>query len=58
MRHHDALRAAGAGMTVICTLHSNSERATLSRLKGQLNKALPGLEFHLSKVDQDPFVIG
>ena len=58
MRHHDALRAAGAGMTVICTLHSNSERAALSRLKERLNKALPGLEYHLSKIDQDPFVIG
>jgi len=58
MRHHDALRAAAAGMTVICTLHSNSERVALGRLRERLIQALPGLEFHLSKVDRDPFVIG
>ncbi len=33
MRHHDAIKAAEAGMTVVCTLHSNSERVTLARLK-------------------------
>ncbi len=57
MRHHDALRAAGAGMTVICTLHSNSERVTLKRLKDRLAKELPGLECDLSEVDRDPFTI-
>src|SRR5207253_8072219 len=31
--HHDALRAAKAGVTVVCTLHSNSERAVLRRLR-------------------------
>src|SRR5204863_9390253 len=32
VRHHDALKAARAGMTVVCTLHSNSERFALKRL--------------------------
>ena len=57
MRHHDAIKAAAAGMTVVCTLHSNSERATLKRLKQQLEAALPELVFHLSQQDRDPFLI-
>ena len=57
LRHHDALKAAAAGMTVVCTLHSNSERATLKRLKQRLETALPGLACHLSRSDRDPFVV-
>jgi putative NIF3 family GTP cyclohydrolase 1 type 2 len=57
MRHHDAIKAAAAGMTVACTLHSNSERVTLKRLKERLEGMLPGLQLHLSQADRDPFVI-
>src|SRR5262249_25411253 len=57
MRHHDAIRAAGAGLTVVCTLHSNSERAALRRLQQRLQEALPGLACHLSQADRDPFVV-
>ena len=57
MRHHDALKAAGAGVTVVCTLHSNSERATLKRLKARLEQALPGLAVTLSRSDRDPFSV-
>ncbi|HZL38389.1 MAG TPA: Nif3-like dinuclear metal center hexameric protein [Tepidisphaeraceae bacterium] len=57
MRHHDALRAAEAGITVVCTLHSNSERLALARLKPRLEAMLPGLAFHLSQADRDPFSI-
>jgi dinuclear metal center YbgI/SA1388 family protein len=57
MRHHDALRAASAGMTVVCTLHSNSERAVLGRLKERLTKMLPQLAVVQSKMDRDPFSI-
>lgn len=57
MRHHDAIRAASSGMTVVCTLHSNSERATLRRLAERLKKDLAGLEIALSEVDRDPFAI-
>src|SRR4051812_5101716 len=57
MRHHDALRAAQRGVTVVCTLHSNSERAVLVRLAARLKKELPGLDFHLSQADRDPFEI-
>lgn len=57
MRHHDALKAAQAGMTVICTLHSNSERAVLRRLRDRLLQTLPQLTVHLSQQDRDPFAI-
>jgi dinuclear metal center YbgI/SA1388 family protein len=55
--HHDALRAAAAGMTVVCALHSNSERAALARMKARLEKEAAGLVVKLSEVDRDPFVL-
>jgi dinuclear metal center YbgI/SA1388 family protein len=55
LRHHDALRAAEAGVTVVCALHSNSERAVLERVRGRLAERLPGLELHVSRCDADPF---
>ena len=57
MRHHDAIKAARAGLTVVCTLHSNSERVTLRRLKSRLEEAIPALAVHLSRSDRDPFEI-
>ena len=55
MRHHDALRAVAAGLTVLCTLHSNSERAVLRRLRDRLERAAPGPAYLLSRADRDPF---
>lgn len=57
IKHHDALKAIRAGMTVICTLHSNSERAVLKRVKARLEAACPGLPVALSRMDRDPFAI-
>ena len=57
MRHHDALKAARAGMTVVCTLHSNSERAVLKRLKARLADLAPSLTTVLSRQDRDPFAV-
>jgi dinuclear metal center YbgI/SA1388 family protein len=57
VRHHDALRAAEAGVTVVCALHSNSERITLEPLRARLAAAMPGLETRTSQVDHDPFAI-
>ena len=57
MRHHDALRAASAGMTVVCTLHSNSERAVLKRLAERISGRLPDLAVTISEADRDPFAI-
>jgi dinuclear metal center YbgI/SA1388 family protein len=59
LRHHDALKALQAGMSVICTLHSNSERPSLTRLMSRLRQAL-GPEappMVLSQMDWDPFSI-
>jgi dinuclear metal center YbgI/SA1388 family protein len=58
MRHHDAIRAARAGMTVVCVLHSNSERAVMKRVKSKHEERLPGLTYLVSEVDRDPFAIG
>ena len=57
MRHHDALRAAECGMTVVCTMHSNSERAVLRRVAARLAQELPALATHVSQRDRDPFLI-
>ena len=57
IRHHDALRAAAAGMVVACTLHSNSERASLTWLRDRLLKLLPDLTIRLSQRDRDPFSV-
>ena len=57
MRHHDAIKAARAGMTVVCVLHSNSERAVMRRLKAKLEERLPGLTYVVSEVDRDPFAV-
>lgn len=54
--HHDALKAAAAGVTVACALHSNSERSTLSRLRDRILAEAPGVEVSISEADRDPFV--
>ena len=55
LKHHDALRAARLGMTAVCVLHSNSERATLSVLRRRLVELLPGLTAEPAESDRDPF---
>lgn len=55
--HHDALEAAAAGVTVACALHSNSERATLGRLKARIEAEAPGIAVSVSEADRDPFTI-
>lgn len=57
MKHHEALRAAARGVTVVCVLHSNSERAALRRLQAGLIDLLAGVDVELSDVDRDPFQI-
>jgi len=57
MRHHDALKAAARGVTVVCALHSNTERIALKRLQERLKQALPDLPTTLSHTDRDPFAI-
>ena len=57
LKHHDALRGARLGMTIVCVLHSNSERATLRRVKERLGDLLKGVGVILSETDRDPFSI-
>lgn len=57
VRHHDALRAAEAGVTVVCALHSNSERIALEPLRARIAAALPGLALATSRADRDPFSV-
>ena len=55
VRHHDALRATAAGLALVCTRHSTSERVALSALAERLAELLPGLDIASSKSDLDPF---
>ena len=55
MRHHDALAAERAGMTVVCTGHSNSERIALKHVASRLKELLPKLRVVHSRRDMDPF---
>lgn len=55
LKHHDALRAAAAGMTVICTLHSNGERPGVAAMAAALARALPAVSVRVSRADRDPF---
>lgn len=57
VRHHDALAAAQAGMTVVAVLHSNSERVALQALATRLAANLPELSLKVSSADRDPFTI-
>ena len=57
LRHHDALKAAAAGVTVVMLLHSNSERHALATLADRLRERAPELECVLSTEDRDPFHI-
>lgn len=55
LRHHDALKAAAKGLTVVMTLHSNSERRVLQVLNQRLASAFPSLQVRVSDRDRDPF---
>ena len=56
MRHHDAI-AAGRKMTVVCALHSNSERISMKMLATKMNEKLSGVDALVSERDRDPFRI-
>ncbi|MCC6807278.1 MAG: Nif3-like dinuclear metal center hexameric protein [Deltaproteobacteria bacterium] len=54
LKHHDALKAVSRGMTVVATLHSNSERLALRALGEAIAKI--GVEVTQSRADRDPYV--
>jgi dinuclear metal center YbgI/SA1388 family protein len=58
VRHHDALSAARRGVTVIATLHSNSERAAVRAYAGRVAARLGrDVSVKTSLADADPFVV-
>lgn len=54
VRHHDALRAAASGLSLVCTRHSVSERAALASLATRLGELLPGIPVRRAASDSDP----
>jgi dinuclear metal center YbgI/SA1388 family protein len=58
LRHHDALLAVAAGLTVVCTLHSESERPALGALEARLTEHLRGVTVMRSRSDREPFAWG
>lgn len=57
LKHHEALAATAAGMTVACVGHSNSERPVLQPLKDAITRLLPGITVIVSAIDRDPYAI-
>ncbi len=57
VRHHEALSAARRGVTVVATLHSNSERAAVRAYAGRLAARLTDVEVTASTQDRDPFTV-
>jgi dinuclear metal center YbgI/SA1388 family protein len=59
LRHHDVLKALNNGISTICTLHSNSERPSLTRLMARLQQSLgpQAPPMVLSQADRDPLSI-
>jgi len=57
VRHHDALSAARRGVTVIATLHSNSERAAVKAYASRIGERRRGVPVVASTRDADPFVV-
>ena len=54
LKHHDVLRAASLGCSVILAGHTNTERGWLKVLQRRLRGMLPGVSFELSRSDRDP----
>jgi dinuclear metal center YbgI/SA1388 family protein len=57
IRHHDALAALSRGLSVVATLHSNSERAAVKAFAARLAERLDDVVVLSSERDADPFRI-
>jgi len=55
LKHHQALAAQEAGMTVLCLSHTVSERFILKKFAKQLQKQVKKVTIKISKKDADPF---
>ncbi len=54
IRHHDVLAALRRGLTIVATLHSNSERAAVRAFAERLGERLSGVDVRTSVVDGEP----
>ena len=57
LKHHDVLRAASQGCSVILAGHTNTERGWLKILQRRLRGMLPEVTFELSRSDRDPLQV-
>jgi putative NIF3 family GTP cyclohydrolase 1 type 2 len=55
IKHHQAIAAQEAGVTVVCLSHTVSERFILKKVAKELQKDLKGVKIIISKKDKDPF---
>jgi dinuclear metal center YbgI/SA1388 family protein len=55
IKHHQALAAQEAGVTVVCLSHTVSERFILKKVAKELEKSLKDVKIIVSKKDKDPF---
>ncbi len=55
IKHHQALAAQEAGVTVVCLSHTISERFILKKVAKELQKSLKNVKIIISKKDKDPF---
>jgi dinuclear metal center YbgI/SA1388 family protein len=55
IKHHQALAAQEAGVTVVCLSHTISERFILKKVAKKLQKGLKDVKIIISKKDKDPF---
>jgi dinuclear metal center YbgI/SA1388 family protein len=55
IKHHQALAAQEAGVTVVCLSHTVSERFILKKVAKELQKHLKDVRIIVSKKDKDPF---
>jgi len=55
IKHHQALAAQQAGVTVVCLSHTVSERFILKKVAKELQKGLNSVKIIVSKQDKNPF---
>lgn len=55
IKHHQALAAQEAGVTVVCLSHTVSERFILKKVAKELQKRIKDVKIIISKKDKDPF---
>lgn len=55
IKHHQAIAAQEAGVTVVCLSHTVSERFILKKVAKELQKSLKDVKILVSKKDRDPF---